>query len=41
MKKKLALTSFYYINREIWSGDSKMLFAQTNQDATFSDNSKN
>ena len=36
-KKKLALTLFYYVSREIWLGNSKNLFfAQTSQDSAFS-----
>ena len=40
-KKKLALTLFCYVSREIWLAIQKSLFAQTNQDSTFSHTCKN
>ena len=32
---KLALTSLYYVSWEIWLGNTKNLFAYTNQDSKF------
>ena len=40
-KKKLALTLFYYVSREIWLGNSKKVICIDQQDSIFSHTREN
>ena len=40
-KKKLALTSFYYVSRKIWFGNSKKLICIDSHDSIFSHTREN